>query len=231
MDSNVRDEIFKFVLDMAFNDATMRSAFRNPYKESGRDATKEEQKAFRELKNDLKESFAITVETYLKSIIDGNTTEDTVYETIREVLAKGKSACDKHRKEGSEIDFDFTFGHAQKVVNMAAKYLFISCYAEPKLREHFEYCHCPMDKYMIKGVLKNYAKESIKEIKLKKDTAWSGITLKNKDCSNDIRWFIEKAIPDEYLCFKNLVDELRGNDYPLEFDYRNWPDFVDEFGD
>ena len=51
---------------------------------------------------------------------------------------------------------NFTFGNAQKVINMTAKYLYIICYADSAFRDRFKYCHCPMDRVMLNIVWKRY---------------------------------------------------------------------------
>ena len=40
MDKNISDEMFSFVFEMAFRDATLRSAFQNPYKDDVDEAKK-----------------------------------------------------------------------------------------------------------------------------------------------------------------------------------------------
>lgn len=213
-------KIFEFILDMAFNDATMRSAFNNPYKKPGNNATKEEQDDFRELKNSLKESVACPIKKYLKCIIDGGATENTVYEYIQEVLENAKGICDAYREKTYNKDFDFTFGHAQKVVNMAAKYLYIAHYADQSIRDNFKICHCPMDSIMIKGVIKEVERlneEGLKIEKLKNDTPWSKIGT-------------NKYSADIYKEFQDVVKKLSEREelIPLEYDYNHWAEFAED---
>lgn len=231
MSNEVKNEVFKYILDMAFNDATMRNAFPNPYKKRGEEATEEQKERFHKLKDALKDAVAGPIEIYLTNIIEGKAKENSVYQCIKDVLTNTKEVCENHREEAQNEDFEFTFGHAQKVVNMAAKDLFISCYAQPFLRKHFEYCHCPMDQYMIKGILTKCEEKGIKpsqqKSNLKKSTTWSGLKLKTCDRINDIK----EEVPDEYIQFQELVGKLRGELYPLEYEYINWKAFTEEYGE
>ena len=69
-------------------------------------------------------------------------TKYDAYETARQIASKN----------------GVSFGIAQKIVNMTAKYMFISCYDNEQLRKKFTNCHCPMDKTMIKKVIETYRK-------------------------------------------------------------------------
>ena len=46
----------------------------------------------------------------------------------------------------------FTFGNAQKVISMTAKYLYVGAQYSPDMRSRFSVCHCPMDSVMIEFV-------------------------------------------------------------------------------
>ena len=230
----VKDNIFDFIIEMAFNDTTMRNAFPNPFKEKSGEAQKDERDAFNSLKDELKESIKQPIKDFFYKLLSEEDLKDNdifVWECIKNVLEKADEVCNKHKwqaKIKGEKKLQFTFGHAQKVVNMSAKYLFISCYAEPNLRDRFQFCHCPMDKYMIKGVLDGREKS---ESVLTNSTAWSGLKLKKTNKKDDIEEFIKKAVPDEYIQFQGIVDELRGEYIPLEYDYIYWPTFAEKFGE
>ena len=47
----------------------------------------------------------------------------------------------------------FTFGNAQKLINMSAKYMYMATYGRPELRGRFAACHCPMDAILIRTVV------------------------------------------------------------------------------
>ena len=57
----------------------------------------------------------------------------------------------------------FTFGNAQKLVNMTAKYMFLRAYGDNGERSKFEGCDCPMDGVMCRFIEKGY--EHYEELK------------------------------------------------------------------
>lgn len=50
---------------------------------------------------------------------------------------------------------NFTFGNAQKLINVMMKYFYGTTYTNVALRSNFQYCHCPMDKVLLQHVWKN----------------------------------------------------------------------------
>ena len=44
----------------------------------------------------------------------------------------------------------FTFGNAQKLINIVCKYFYIISYKDSSVREKFKYCHCPMIVFYLK---------------------------------------------------------------------------------
>ena len=52
----------------------------------------------------------------------------------------------------------FSFGNAQKLINIMVKHTYSFCYLTPELRENFRYCHCPLDSIMLNEVWKRYEK-------------------------------------------------------------------------
>ena len=54
---------------------------------------------------------------------------------------------------------NFSFGNAQKLINMTIKHIYLHTYTIdslgfPSIRERFRYCHCPMDSIMLQDVWK-----------------------------------------------------------------------------
>ena len=64
----------------------------------------------------------------------------------------------------------FTFGNAQKLINMTAKYYYISCCMNSAKRENFKYCHCPVDCLLLEKVWKFI--RTNKELEEKIKTTW-----------------------------------------------------------
>ena len=188
---NIDDEIFKFAYTMAFRDATARKAFKK---------LNMDDVAFRQKKKDIKDASMRKVKTYIDRICAGEVRE---FSALTDVIL---SVCDENH--------NFTFGNAQKLVNMTAKYMYLISYGDPNKRKVFKFCHCPMDGTMIRIVKEKYPKVNIKS-----DCSWS--TLRYKDDS----------IPKEYEEFQKyiqtMVDEENQNRkdkdlIPLDMDYIFW---------
>lgn len=185
---DINDKIFDFVYEMAFRDATMRKAFSK--KEN------EDDKAYGERKKNVKDIAKDKVSGYIQKIFDDNVGEKTCIKTIFEVT------------EATE-EFGFTFGNAQKLVNMTAKYMYISAFGDEDMRKKFRLCHCPMDRHMIETVINNAGNKSLSP--LKKDTPWSTMEI------------VDNQAPEEYLKFQEAVKnecKIDGKEiYPIEYDY------------
>lgn len=195
----VQNNIFDFVYIMALRDATMRKAYEGNTKHLFR---KDEPK--------------LLVEDYAKKVLAGvfinqKEADDSTYETIQN-LASGFS------------EKEFTFGNAQKLLNMTMKYLYISAYGdtakEQDYRDRFQFCHCPMDGSMIKTVYQNKEDNTIRDILsrgrkgrgLYSDTAWSKISADAKNSHNTLA-----AYEDFQMAIRSLAK--RKKRIPLEIDY------------
>jgi len=116
--------------------------------------------------------------------------------------------------ENAENDY-FTFGNAQKLINMSAKYAYTICLADPTYRERFRFCHCPMDLGMLDKVWYMH-KGKFNEKRLGSHDSF---------CSS---WSTETAedqtFPDRYNKFQQAVKDIIANTeiYPIEFDYFEW---------
>ena len=87
--------------------------------------------------------------------------------------AKHKELCHYYMKLLSEYQYEIKYGQAQKVVNMAFKYLF--CCEDASSKPAFKYCHMPLD-----GLIMNWCKDWCKKeygISVNSDKdAWSKLT-------------------------------------------------------
>lgn len=98
--------------------------------------------------------------------------------------------------EDSEIG---TYGKAQKIVNMSFKYLFCCEDARTKYKDHFKYCHMPLDSFTLEW----YKREIIPE----KVAVWSNLDLSSyRIIQDNIRKYVNKT----------------GNT-PLEQEFIEWP--------
>lgn len=193
------DYIFNFVYTMALRDATMRKAY----------------------EGEKKPLFTLIppkdiVKEYVNNVLDGKlncreTADEITEKAIRDITDAFSAAS-------------FTFGNAQKLLNMTMKYLYISAYGdtakEQEYRDRFQFCHCPMDGSMIKTIYKNKENSTIKDLLsrgrngrgLYSDTAWSRISDKAPKAHNTLA---------AYEDFQNAIRALAKNEnlIPLEIDY------------
>lgn len=209
------NNIFDFIFEMAFRDATLRSAFKNPYKPA-----QNADKDFSDLKERIKSAVKQIVRDYIDSIM--NDEPDKEVKGVNNVILDVFETANKLNEENeSDQARRFTYGNAQKLVNMTAKYYFILCYDNPDLIKNFEQCHCPMDSVMIKIILRKLSEQSndikaeFTNIKLKNNTPWSKLPLDKA---------IDSTPPDEYNEFQSIVKRLAGLEdiNPIQFDYKYW---------
>ncbi len=145
---DINDKIFDFAYSMAFRDATMRNAFPMFDSEKKRENGTN---VFRDRKRKIKDYSKGIVRDYIDEILADK--EPDPLNTIKK-LCNGEN-----KKQG------FSFGNAQKLVNMTAKYMFLSAYGDSQQRKKFKNCHCPMD-----GVMMERLKDNCEEYKLE----WEG---------------------------------------------------------
>lgn len=193
------DYIFDFIYRMALNDATMQKAYMD---------SKEEL-----LKNcvGMKEC----VKDYIRNVLDGNNPDFD--KAIENVLC----AAVAYR--------NFTFGNAQKLINMTAKYFYISTYNDDRVRNYFRCCHCPMDRFMIDKIVSEY-KEAIKKDLTQKSLRIEYYLINDKELcdwakvswSNLVNEYNSKVTSRQiYDKYQMMVKYLAGKKgvMPLELDY------------
>lgn len=122
-------------------------------------------------------------------------------------------------------DKEFTFGNAQKLVNMTAKYMYLYCYYDTSKRELFENCHCPMDRIMIKRIADRIREQHDGKMPDKyklpdeskgwSSVSWSKITEKHTKDKTDV---------DVYNTFQEMARDLADDMgvSPLELDVLLW---------
>ncbi len=115
-----------------------------------------------------------------------------------------------------------SFGQAQKIVNMAFKYLY--CMVEDeKVQDRFDVCHMPLDGIMLEWIYREVKKSSNKTPKLKKENigAWSkmneGVPGSDYDDNNHYTYcYYQKVL--ERLCNKEKTQ--------LQLDFENWHEML-----
>ena len=146
-------------------------------------------------------------------------------------------------------DSQFRFGHAQKLINMTSKYMYIAAYNDVNVRNNFACCHCPMDSSMMKSVLsavksyrakdcyENEYKNTLGECLSKKGQDYLDIYLTHKNKSiNERNWRLDiswskidcsNKHPNDlgaYELFQQMVEFVARvkNIHPIEVDYDLW---------
>lgn len=212
--------MFDFIFEMAFRDAVMRNAFRNPFKNDktkmDKEAEKKAESKFAKLKDEIRSVTKPPLKEYINALTqqgDVATADALCY--IKKVWSSVREN-ELYGKYGDNLK-GFTFGNAQKLVNMMAKYMLISCYDKPELMKNFKDCHCPMDSIMIEVVFKKIKSgEStikIEDLKtLSESTAWSALD------------YIDGNVPKEYCEFQEIIGQLAELEEisRLEYDYIYW---------
>jgi len=119
----------------------------------------------------------------------------------------------------------FSFGNAQKLINIMVKHTYSFCYITPELRDNFRFCHCPMDSVMLNEVWKRYGKKSGKEKRKAtlKNTEFFCKAWGNEGQDGDIQPELCE-FPERYLKYQTAIREIIGDEnlYPIEFDYIVW---------
>lgn len=139
--------------------------------------------------------------------------------------------CDEiNLSKPSYAEDDFSFGNAQKLINIAIKHVYTHTYTldligSKNIREYFRFCHCPMDAIMLSHVWKTYKevfsqKERAQNLTSGKDflKSWGN---EDFDVSNG-----EKVFPERYIQYqkaiKNIVIKKGLSVFPIEYDYIAW---------
>lgn len=150
-------------------------------------------------------------------------------------------------------DIKITYGHAQKIINMAFKYLYCIYYKAEKLDKgminKFKQCHMPLDSFSLEWFYRYYKKNNLKlEIKVGDKEINRELFGKDKSIKKDSisSWSSMKSIGDydkeypyEFYC-RNIETYCNDNEiYPLKLDFIVWEkmqkimaaeDFIKTFG-
>lgn len=196
----INDQIFLFVYNLAMNDATMQQAY-NGSKD--------------ELVKNCKESKKV-----LKRYIDDLLSDEENKYNFEKIAIELKRVFKNYP--------DFKFGNIQKIINMTAKYFYISTYDKTN-KDKFKSCDCPMDSIMIKMVLQEYNKaiESDPAQKEKEVEYYINDDKKMKDWSK-IAWskIVDVETQDRtsitiYKKYQEMVKYLadKRGCMPIELDY------------
>ena len=204
----ISSKIFDFTYMCAMRDAIMRGAFKG-------------EKTWVEHITPAKDSLRKYIDKVLNNEFESQDNHNICFlETVNEVCKAINDAKPQNCVE------TFSFGNAQKLINMTVKYTYTFCYQNIDLRYRFRYCHCPLDSIMLNKVWKlcekcyggnNQRRENLgKSDEFTK--SWGNEGLENGNQPN------LTELPKRYTLFQKAVKDLigQGDIFPVEFDYMEW---------
>lgn len=202
----ILDKIFDFIYGCALHDAVLQRAFIGKKAWIG------------ELKGPKKE-----LRKYIEKVMNKEFENQDDHDNF--FIKTANSICIEINKEKPTDAKDvFSFGNAQKLINMAAKHVYSFCFYDQGLREAFRYCHCPLDSIMVNEVWDRYGKRFEKKARKERlhDRSFFCKSWGNEGQEGNTQPVFFEA-PDRYKLFQDAIKELTGEElYPLEFDYLIW---------
>ena len=202
--SVMHDKIFEFVYVTAMRDATLQQSF------VGKKAWMTDCRKFIASTKELK--------AFVSDVIEGRYTSSDAYDD--RFLEVSITICDDinsyPQKEG---DGYFTFGNAQKLINIVMKYFYIHSYGNEEEKANYQFCHCPMDSQLLNKVWdrRSELNEDTRKLLGKRDEflkSWGNEDFFSKEGKKDF--------PKRYVVFQKAVKELSKDKSSLEFDYYEW---------
>jgi hypothetical protein len=172
-------------------------------------------------RNELLKTIAEGIKKYLadESVLKGAPQNkdkfDTEHETICEIWTDAKIFKDSKYKDIA------TYGKAQKIVNMAFKYLYC-CVGDGNYEDYFKYCHVPLDSITLEWFCR-LAADKKKNITKNRILSWSKIEKYDEVTSDKDEKSKDKY---SYMFFQNYFREwLGGQDKitPLQAEFIYWP--------
>lgn len=158
--------------------------------------------------NQRDESFK-TLGEKIKCLLD-----DSSIDSQEAFDAKHKELCKNYMDLLKNKRYPIKYGQAQKVVNMALKYLF--CCEDASSKPAFEYCHMPLD-----GLILNWCKKELKiPVNSDKD-AWSKLT---EEKYTNITEAIFDKLKNRDVEYSIGSEKIRLPEIPLEAELFVWPE-------
>lgn len=200
--NSIDNAIFDFCYELALRDATIQGAFLGKLDE---------------LRNN--EEMKYKVNDFICHILC-NDSDDFVINTIDDICDLMK----EYNNSKTERQYQFKLGNVQKLVNMTAKYMFISTCNNPDLRESFKNCHCPLDSTIAKLI---YVLCLDSGISLNKIGYYDSVMNKRRSIKSFFKDFHFSNINKEQYIFcqesiKKIVKENSNVNSSLEFDMFYW---------
>lgn len=211
----MNDTVFNFVYGCAMHDAILQKAFDGEKKWVGQVA---------EAKTILR--------GYVDKVLNGEfSTNSLTTKTQHDAcfLATANAICTAINNSSMKAADagTFSYGNAQKLINMTMKHLYAHTLKNPALRECFRFCHCPVDSIMLSEIWKMYDKTFGRK-KRGEDLGPSTEFLApwgNEGVHNAMQAQLSE-FPERYTKFQNailtIIDYEAGDIFPIEFDYLIW---------
>lgn len=206
------DLIFNFAFDMALRDATLQKAYRGTDKK----ILRENDEARRFVKEYIHDIF-IECHPCFYDI------EKKVEESYNRFIGDNKLVD----SEGKPAQF--SFGNSQKLINMTAKYMYITAYTDDAVRAKFQCCHCPMDSIMVERVIKKIGEvaRSSKEYEEQINEIAKTYTPSNLTWRQFLRQAWSKITTpnyEQYELFQHFVSYLSEKEHisSIDLDYYYW---------
>ena len=219
---SISDKTWEFIYGCAMHDAILQQSFTGD----------------KEWVNKVKEPKEI-LRKYINKVLDGEfvsndketkekheelflDTANKICKAINESPLRPASSI----KSKAEIGV-FSFGNAQKLINMTVKHVYTFTYGTPSLRENFRHCHCPMDSIMLSSVYRLYEQEYDRAQK------HSVLTTNFNDAWGNEGWDEATktqptltSFPGRYKKFQDailaFIEKNGGDIFPIEFDFEVW---------
>ena len=196
------DKIFRFIYIEAIKDAVSQLAYKG------------DKKWLKEL--DVLNSIKSEVEVLIDKVLNNEYLSQAEYDEDFLCITINVCKCINGKSENA----NFTFGNAQKLINIMLKYFYITSYKKYSSKEKFRFCHCPMDKQLLKDIWS------------KREELDCCVNLGNYDYflkswgSEDfeIDENGKKGYPKRYILFQQAVHFFadKENINSLEYDYYIW---------
>lgn len=198
-------KIFAFIFVVAMRDATLQKAY------NGKKAWLTDYTNFPNSSEKLQD--------LINNVLNGNCSSQTEFD--KSFLDVAVSLCNEINSIAGNDEF--TFGNAQKLINIMMKYFYLYSYGNDTEKNKFQYCHCPMDHQLLEVVWKR--RNELKSINLDSNSDFTA-SWGNED--------FDKAnnkldLPKRYKVFQEAVKQLSSkitidnrSPYPIEFDYCVW---------
>ena len=214
----MNSKAFAFIYGYAIRDAILQQAFKGGKKE---------------WIEKIPEAHAV-VRGYVSRVLNGDFSENSTETKAAHdacFIKTARDVCDAiNQKRPEGVTESFSFGNAQKLINIITKHIYAHSYTLNLLdcvdiRSRFRFCHCPMDSIMLKTVWDKYGElfgNSERRNKLGYSTefrkSWGSEDFEISDG--------ERIQPQRYTSYQTAINRIINEEdmqiFPMEYDYLVW---------